>query len=270
MPCAGARDLAAWEAAVAAEPARAVAGINYFQAHVFARAVGWLLASDPSLFRLPSGVELELAAFGPHHDPTVPGAPLYGAWRGGGVRIAAAEAAATMRRTSRNWPPTAAELFAAGDYVVNDWGEHGAARQEVGNTAGALVEMTGLDFGVREWVIDLPVLMADRGRALAAMADHVRHLEAAAELATLPATADAERAVLRLGVVRGVALDELARATTPLTVGRGRCSPQVPGVVQVLQLARDGSGVPNELDPHLSAIGMRLCGGRSFLQRVRR
>jgi hypothetical protein len=239
---------------LAAEPERAVTGVDFFQAHVFTRGVGWLLARDPSLFRLPSGFELEMAAFGADHDPSAPDAPLHGSARGGGVRVAAAQAAVTLRREGRGWPPSADELRSAGDVVMSGFGR----------------DLTGLDFGVREWVIDLAVPVSDRTRATPSSADHLRLLEAALESAQPSNGPAPDRVALRLGVVRGLALDELPLLHGEIGSGRGRYPAPVPGVVRVLQMARDGSGVlPQQLDPHLRVVGLRLCGGRAFLAWVR-
>lgn len=240
-------DHAAFAHAVRAGPDRPVTGVDWFQAYVFARAVGWLLARDPELFRLPTGVELELAAFGSGHvpDPEVPA--LNGAARTGGLKAAAL---APGRLDASRWPPSARELHAAGDYVVTELG----------------AVLTGIDFGVREWVADLPALGSDRER-WSASADHLRHIEAAAELARAPAQSALARELLRFGVVRGTAHDEIDPGEAR---GGVRLPRSVPGVVRVLQVARDGSGLlPGELDPHLPAIGLRLCGGRAFLHWVR-
>jgi hypothetical protein len=92
-----------------------------------------------------------------------------------------------------------------------------------------------------------------------------------AELASGRIRGTVERDLLRVGIARGMALDELAATPQASTVhGAGRWPARVPGVVRVLQLARDGSGLlPGEVDPHLARIGVRLCGGRAFLQWVR-
>lgn len=247
-------DVAAFEADVRLGPDRAVAGIDFFQAYVFSRAVGWLVAREPNLFRLPTGVELELAAFGSAHAANA-GLVLNGAARAGGVDIAASHAASVAHRDGTGWPLTATELIAAGDRVVTELG----------------VEMTGLDFGVREWVYDLPRLATDRAPGFDVSADHARHLEATDELASGRLRAEVERQLLRFGIARGMAIDELAATPGALTLrGAGRWPGRVPGVVRVLQLARDGSGVLAEQpDPHLPVLGVRLCGGRAFLERVR-
>jgi len=247
-------DVAAFTAAVRAGPDRPVAGLDFFQAYTFTRAVGWLVAREPALLRLPTGVELELAALGAKHSAASGDLLLNGAMRSGGVRVAAAQAAAMARPDPARWPFTAAELASAGDRVVSELG----------------VEITGLDFGIREWVADLPLPPGEGGHAFDAVADHVRHLEAAEELARGELRL-VERPLLRFGMARGMALDELVSTPQGTAVhAHGRWPARVPGVVRVLQLARDGSGMlPNELDPHLPVLGVRLCGGRVFLSRVR-
>ncbi|MEZ5965353.1 MAG: serine/threonine-protein kinase [Planctomycetota bacterium] len=240
--------------AVSAGGDRPVTGLDFYQAYTFSRAVGWLLVREPDLLRLPMGVELELAALGSEPAAIASELRLNGAERAGGVRVVSSSAAAAARPDPARWPPTARELAAAGDRVVTDFG----------------VEMTGLDFGVREWVGDVPAAPGD-STMFEASADHVRHLEAVSALASGRLRPEVARSLLRFGSVRGLALDELATAAPGNAVhAKGRWPARVPGVVRVLQMARDGSGVlPDEVDPHLAVLGVRLCGGRRFLARVR-
>lgn len=248
-------DIGAFAQTLRAGPERPVAGIDFFQAYTFSRAVGWLVAREPGLFRLPTGVELELAALGVRHAASDLDLRFNGAERAGGVQVAAAQAAAAARPDPARWPFSARELADAGDRVRTDFG----------------VEMTGLDFGVREWVADVPLSASVGVPTFDTSADHARHLEAADELASGRLRPEVARPLLRLGIARGTALDELVATPQGSTAhAAGRWPARVPGVVRVLQLARDGSGVlPNELDPHLPVVGVRLCGGRAFLTRVR-
>lgn len=242
-----------WRQALAAGPERPVAGVDFFQAYAAARALSWALFRDPGLLRLPAGVELEVAALGGSRSPPRTSPLLNGAARGGGLAVAAIVAAGRDRFIVERWPATAAELVAAGD----------AIETELGST------ITGLDFGVREWVLDLPLLAREGARPLLIerLSDHERHVLAALALATGDAGAGLATELLRTGSVRGTALGE---SELQSAVQGERVGPTYPGVVRVLQLRRDGRGVlVGEADPHLPFIGFRLCGGRRFLEQVR-
>ena len=96
--------------------------------------LGLVVAGDPDLFRLPLGCELELAAFG-----AVPPRACNGpAAAGKSVSILAFVAA--EQAWQNGVAPTAADCLAARDAVATAFG----------------VPILGLDFGVREWVGDLP------------------------------------------------------------------------------------------------------------------
>ncbi len=245
-------DLPRWQQVLRAGPERPICGIDFFQAYAACRAASWLLFRDPDTLRLPAGVELEIAAMGGARS-SFPAPLLNGAARRQGLSCAAAVAAVRARGDAELWPATSAESSAAGDVVETE--------------LGGLI--TGLDFGVREWVLDLPLLARDAARPLLIerLSDHERHVLAAAALAAGDPGAGMATELVRTGSARGIALGEAELAGAAAGEHFG---PEAPGVVRVLQLRRDGRGVlPGELDPHLPFIGFRLCGGPRFLDLVR-
>jgi serine/threonine-protein kinase len=235
---------------VAAGPDRPVTGVDFFQAFACTRALGALLAGDPDLLRLPTGIELEHAALADRQP-------------GPRVELRGHRKAAPLLADAARWPPSAAESEQAGDVV------------SIGDAGWRLV---GLDFGVREWVSDLPFLATPDHAALLRewLADHSRHLERCDALAR-GALGDAgfARALALHGVVRGLAVGELEGLVDAGT-GR-RVDPEqelvparVPGVLRSLCIRRDGLGLlPGEVDPHLRLTGFRLAGGGRFVQKVR-
>ncbi|MCA8957487.1 MAG: serine/threonine protein kinase [Planctomycetes bacterium] len=231
VPHAYGGDLAAFSAAAIRAPAEAVSGIDFFQAYAVARMAGQVLLGDPEALRLPFGVELELAALGP------------GRGRLNGVAGG----------------PTLAELRRRGDSVRSARGE-----------------LVGLDFGRREWVMDLPWPRDAAARNLVGvwMRDFELHQRLAAGEQAIEGLAAGEAAVLRtVGVVRGGDLTDAQRlvdletgrpARPDAPLGRG-----VPGVTRVLCIDRDGSGIGGKTHRLLREVGMRLAGGRVFLEKVR-
>lgn len=240
---------------IASGPDRAMTGIDFYQAWTVTRLAGLLLAGDCELFRLPYAVELELAALGEQRDQV----RLHGttvtaeAWQLAGVRIG----------DPLFWPPTHAEALASGDRAAAD----GASW------------FSGLDFGVREWVGDLPMLRDESAARLLAewIADHGRHDEHATALARGRLEAPGALPLLqRLGVVRGTPFGDASSLVDGLRGGRLRLEgdaglpPSMPGVVRTLHLRRDGAGLlPGEREPHLAQTGMRLAGGAAFVAKVR-
>ncbi len=248
-------DEAAWSELLASAGDRPVTGVNFFQAFSAARMAGWLVCGDPSLLRLPLGVELEFAAMGPslREGAALNAAALAGA-AGSGFNMAEFLA----QRDAQDWPLTRSELIAAGDVLETALGS----------------SLVGLDFGVREWVLDIPY--AASARIL--FADHVQLLRALGLFA-----ADGEGVPEQLrplaainGVVRGLAVGETRGLIDGL---RGESvdssaralPPSVPGVVRTLVLRRDGAGLmAGQLDPQLRMIGFRLAGDTRLIERVRR
>ena len=225
-------------------------------------------AGDPALLRLPAGLELELAALGDVRQ-RVPGSLHGGTREPPALTVGALRQLRAAVGDPLRWPPTAEESSRLGDSVS-------------GQRAQPLI---ALDFGVREWVLDLPYLRGSAGQDMLELwlGDHATHVERAMAFAVgdpLPErleSLDALAAELALkGVVRGVAAGE---AVALVDVQQGAVSgrdstplpPGVPGVVRTLVVHRSGRGLlDGEPDPHLSLIGFRFAGGAAFVREVRR
>lgn len=253
-----------FERAAGEAPAAAVTGVDFFQAYTAARLLGLLVAGDPALFRLPLGCELELAAFGGR----APGAARNGAAAQGGTVLAAPFGGEGHDSGARPGP-TAADCRAAGDVVP----AFGASRLD---PAEVLAEITGLDFGLREWVFDLP--LGDAGDDLLRewAGDRELHRRRAQELADGTLAQVAARLHLgRRGVVRGLPFGSAAGLLDahgqPLRLrGLLVLPPSVPGVVRCEQLRRDGRDLdPGGVDPRLLHTGFRVVGGDTFVLWVR-
>lgn len=256
-------DESRFRAAVEKAPDAAVAGIDYFQAYAAVRLLGVLAGGDPALFRLPLGCELELAAFGTAAPTARSGAMA----QGQSVR-------------ADDWRPVRAPREAcigpvAGQEPMGD---------RVPTPAGA--ELFGLDFGVREWVLDLPQAIGGEGEPLLRewVADRELHVQRALELSggrtptvdlgsRMPPELQAR--LRTFAVVRGLGtgerqglVDETGRPLDPSAIET--LPPSVPGVVRTEQLRRDGRDLmPGRDDPRLSHIGFRTVGGNAFVQRIR-
>ena len=253
--------------AASATPAAAVTGIDFFQAYAAVRLLGVVVAGDPALFRLPLGCELELAAFGP-----VPGATARNAATGRGGRV---QARSWREPAVRAYPfagPAASEASASGDRVPSEAG----------------VDLLGLDFGVREWVLDLPQGRDTESEPLLRewIADRELHVQRALELsggraATVDlssrAPADLQARLRTFAVVRGLGtgelhglLDDKGLPIDVATLALEALPASVPGVVRTEQLRRDGRDLmPLASDPRLAFTGFRVVGGNGFVQRVR-
>ena len=164
------------------------------------------------------------------------------------------------------WPPTAVESAGLGDVV----------------TTGQGYRLVALDFGVREWVLDLPYSVVLEKDALlrewgADQGGHVvRALDLARGAGLDPTLRELEGHLATFGVVRGLALGEPHLLVDGEHGGDLRgvtveaLPPTLPGVVRVLQLRRDGRDLlADQVDPRLQLIGLRLAGGAEFVRRVR-
>jgi serine/threonine protein kinase len=258
LPAVHRGDRARWQQRLRDAPERPVTGVSFHQAYAATRLLGWLLARDPDLFRLPLGVEMELGVLGPDR----PEARLNGSLvRAGAMTYAHHRRAQRQMVNAASWPPTRAESDAMGDRV-----------------AGPRGTLVGLDFGVREWVMDLPWLRHPaKGTIRGLQSDYARHLRASTGFLANADLKDVRQELAALGVVRGLALGEVRLLRDALDPDGGRpgdarlLPATVPGVVRTLHLRRDGSGaLPDELDPHLDRVGLRLCGGAAFVAEVRR
>ncbi len=245
-----------WADGRAAGPNRPVTGIDYFQCYTVVRLLGFLIAGDPALLRLPLGVELEAAALGERGGDT----RLNGTRR---CRRKAFESATNFLDDPTRWPPTVERSREVGDVV----------RTELG------FELVGLDFGVREWVADLPFSFGVDGEPLLRewLSDHERHLQRAEQFALgqLPSSAQALQSFFaRIGAVRGLANGEVAGLIDGISgreIASGEyLSPRVPGVTRCQNLRRDGREPSSrDRDATLAFVGMRLAGGARFVDKVR-
>ena len=202
---------------------------------------------------------MELAAFGP--DAKVAGGN--GATARGG-RVAIGGFLAQNSSLFEKVGPTAGNCADLGDQVPSEfeWPIH------------------GLDFGVREWVLDLPQKAADRLLS-EWIKDRGQHRLRAFE--GRAAAGQDFGLVVRLGqkgVVRGnpfgvgaLLLDGQGRRVqvSDLQSGGNEWLPAVvPGVVRTEQLRRDGRGLePGTFDPRLLRTGFRVVGEQAFVDEVR-
>ncbi len=230
-------------------------GIDFYQAFTLCRLLGQAVGRDPELFRLPLGCELELAAYAGARWPACHGVGA----AGGTLSMPAFLAAA--RRLEQGGIATVAESQQAGDLVPAGDGE----------------TFIGLDFGVREWVADLPHVPGAELLLREWTGDHAVHLArvssfARGEVAPPPDLAGPLRT---LGVVRGLALGELDGLVggsgsrldgTILTV----VPDSVPGVLRTEQFCRDGRDLlTSQRDPRLARVGFRIAGAAATLSRLR-
>ncbi len=203
-----------------------LAGVDFFQAHALARLLGLVALGDPDAVRLPLGVELEAAAFA-----GAIAAAGHGAGAHGVVVDAAAFGATVAARRSED----------VGDVVPTAFG----------------APFVGLDFGLREWTLDLP--HASAGEALlrewrADAAVHRARAEALARGGDDPARAALGPAIA-LGVVRGLPFAGRDAAMP----ARGALPAAVPGVLRAEQMRRDGRDLLSPgPDPRLAAVGFRV------------
>jgi hypothetical protein len=206
------------------------------------------------------GLELEIAALG--FGAGGAGGALHGASRA----LAAPFALAASRRSDAGlWPPTLAESREAGDVVPGMLG----------------FDLVALDFGVREWVLDLPYVGTGHARTLLEewLRDHAVHAARARSLAHGEAgdmLGDLAPLLAQRGVARGLAAGEErglidASDGSPVDLASLQVLPRtVPGVVRTLILRRDGAGPIGAPDPHLALLGFRLAGGDKLVGEARR
>ena len=251
VPAGWQADFEAFAAECDRHPERAVHGVDFHQAWCWTRMLGHLVGARPDWFRLPLGCELDLAAFA----GTAGSIARHAAALQGRRVPAAAFDAAGHPADSR------AHAWAVGDVVEGAWS----------------APLHGLDFGVREWTCDLPVVAGPEHALLQEWAGdaplHLRRIEEHAN-GRLPPTLLPARSAL-LGVVRGAAFTEPQLLLDPATGSRavdagGLLLPAVPGVTRSEHLRRDGRDViPGAADPRLAATGFRVVGAGAFVQHVR-
>ncbi|MBM3972606.1 MAG: serine/threonine protein kinase [Planctomycetes bacterium] len=214
-------------AAATADAEAPLAGVDFFQAYTFARLLGLVVAGDADAMRLPLGVELEAAAFA-------------GATRAAGHGAAAHGGAVDAAAFAPTVTP-AARSVAVGDVVPSGFGQ----------------PFVGLDFGLREWTLDLPAAPGADALLREWIADGAAHLaraQALARGADDPAR-EALGSALLLGVVRGMAFVD----SFPTLAPRGPLPVNVPGVLLTAQLRRDGRDLlSGGVDPRLAGVGFRI------------
>jgi hypothetical protein len=240
--------------AVAAPDDQSLTQVDFFQAWTLCRLLGVAVGDDPRLFRLPLGCELELAAYGAAKVPS-----CHGAGAAGGevsmrdfVRAARdGEAGETTRAVSR----------ASGDFVPTDFG----------------FEFVGLDFGVREWVGDLPHVPRAQLLLSEWTGDCAVHLDRVSTFGSGDGQPppDLVAPLRTFGVVRGLARGELDGLVdmngARLEPESSTCVPlSVPGVLRTEQLRRDGRDLLTSVrDPRLARVGFRVAGTASTVARLR-
>lgn len=237
----------------------AITDLDFFQVTCWCRLLSVLIGDDPELLRLPLGCELELAAFGGRN----PGAAHNAAAANGApIRTAPFSAFAAWWETGRP-APTAADCRDAGDSAPTPFER----------------PILGLDFGVREWVGDLPRGNEGGVRELLNewTTDHEQHLRHVRELARAHGAGDRLLPMREFGVVRGLSLGELDGLIDPVTGARCDITATpllpapVPGVVRTEQLRRDGRDLlPGRRNPKLMRTGFRVAGDAAFAELARR
>lgn len=235
----------------AAPPDDAVlAGADFFQAWACTRLLGLVVGNDANLFRLPFGCELELAAYAGNG-----GTACHAASACGGAVLASAFRAGTAPVA----PWTSAQTRSFGDYIETSY--------------GLGYEFVGLDFGVQEWVLDLPHMRNADLVLIEWTSDHSKHLERVMGMSIgkqemLP---DALGLIRQFGVVRGLAFGESSGAIDgagkPLQLAGIRVLPAtVPGVLRTEQLSRDGKDLLGSgREPRLQRVGFRVAGNAQDL-----
>jgi hypothetical protein len=238
-----------------ASAAMPATGVNFYQAYTCCRLLGLVVGGSPGLFRLPLGCELELAAYSAARLPACNGTAACGR----AVDMLAFVAAAGRLR--RGILPTAADSRGAGDSVPTAFG----------------FDLFGLDFGVREWVADIPHTAGAEPLLAEWIGDHAVHLARIAAFASGDVVPPDHLARLcrMFGVVRGLALGELdgllAANGSRLDPARLASVPAtVPGVLRTEQLQRDGRDLLSTGDdPRLRVTGFRIAGTAELLARLR-
>ncbi len=220
---------------------RAAFGLDFFQAWALSRLLGHVVAGDPEVFRLPLGCELERAAFA---DGA--GAACSGVLAQGGEVSARAFDDLALRR--RPWGAVDARAF--GDVVPTAYG----------------ASFVGLDFGLREWVLDLPHVPGAELLLREWTGIHAVHLARALASGAADAQAVDDPTALQqhMGVGRGLALGERAGVIgfdgERLPVEAiSTLPPSVPGVLRTEQLRRDGRAMLGTgRDARLRNVGFRV------------
>jgi hypothetical protein len=247
---------------------RPITGVCYYQAQAFARWLGWRFFADADLFRLPFGAELEWAALGAaalqepvplnglRPPPKLVGKEVGESWQAWRQR-----AGRRLPLNAAFWPPSETELMALGDFTLD---EHE-------------VRVFGLDFGVREWCEDLPLVGVDSLHRHQATR-HAVHRELASRrragtlLAVLlvPQMRNGELRGLGFGEPELAGRDPAADLVDGVTSTPARFDARLLGVKRLVYAPRDGSGLlPGQRSALVSVTGFRVAGGDELMRRVR-
>ncbi|MFK7743067.1 MAG: protein kinase [Planctomycetota bacterium] len=240
------------EASPQAPDGAVLTGVDFFQAWTLTRVLGLAMGADPQLFRLPIGCELELAAYAGLEPTSCHGAATHGG------RV---QAAAFVAGTAPLPPWRSAQSVLLGDVLPSGY---------------AGVRFEGLDFGVSEWVLDLPHIPGAEMLLREWTGDHSTHLRRVLDMGagTADPAPDPLGLQARLGVIRGLAFGDSGGAIDasgrPLNLaGSEYLPPSVPGVLRTAQLRRDGRDlVGSGRDPRLARVGFRVAGSAIALARL--
>lgn len=248
---------------VAAAPERPMTGVDYYQASAFCRWLGLVALGDAEMFRLPFGAELEWAALGDViggdtvHGISTARLPAVEDWRREFAQYRERVRLGT-HCDPRRWPASVAECRRLGDVAVA-W--DGAS-------------IYGLEFGVCEWVEDLPIVGADPTYRLL-VEIHDRHVDYAKRRRIDLELRPPRARVLDTGQVRGLCWGE------PESSGRDPLADIIDirgfglaegilGVKRIRYLRRDARGLrSSEKAPLVRVTGFRVVGGDDFIRRLR-
>ena len=251
-----------FEDVVAKAPERPVTGVNYYQASAFCRWLGFVTFGNVDFFRLPFGAELEWAALGEGlgrdavHGIRVASEVRAETWRHDFVAFRET-ARAGQRMDAGRWPRDATENRRAGD-VARAWDGS---------------EMVGLEFGVREWVEDLPALTLEPSYRLL-IEVHDRHVDYTAKRRDVHDLKPPRTLELAIGQVRGISWGEPVLrgidSSDHLNDVRGAGSAEgILGVKRVASVRRDGLGIDGRVAPKVDVTGFRVVGAEAFVKFMR-
>jgi serine/threonine protein kinase len=242
-------------------PERPVSGVTFFQAQCFVRWLGWRGFGKPSLLRLPFGAEMEWAALG-HFS------------QGGRNRwnaIPLSSAKNFYRRLGR----TRRIAFSGGRPLPSLWPLLPSELANLGDVSRGFGggRVSGLDFGLREWVEDIALVEGDDSYLFLRekVSNHPSHVAFVRDRwggkgEDLPESA---RASFKLGVLRGYSLmeDALGFGTS---FGLPPHLDTLGGVRRMVYLPKAGREQGEEEEfPLVGVSGFRVAGTKEFLRLVR-